>query len=95
MPIWDADKLAAIIEHTPTKAQHVSLAVAIGVGLGGTQASTSRTMWRHPEAIYAHHFEQSAAWGYGLSEAGQIIVTATATASADSDDDQPQDTAPE
>ena len=48
-----------------------------------------------PEAIYAHHFKQLAAWGYGLSEVEQIIVTATATASADSDDDQPQDTAPE
>ena len=57
MPIWDADKLAAIIEHTPTKAQHVSLAV----WLGGSQASTSKTMWRHPEAIYAHHFTQLAA----------------------------------
>ena len=59
MPIWDADKLAAIIEHTPTKAQHVSLAV----WLGGSQASTStsKTMWRHPEAIYAHHFKQLAA----------------------------------
>ena len=62
--------------------------------LGGSQASTSKTTWHHPEAIYAHHFKQSAAEGYGVSEAWQIIVTATATASADSDDDQPQDTAP-
>ena len=57
MPIWDADKLAALVEHTPTKAQHVSLAVV----LGGSQASTSKTTWRHPEAIYAHHFKQLAA----------------------------------
>ena len=57
MPIWDTDKHAAIIKHTPTKAQHVSLAV----GLGGSQASTSTTTWRHPEVIYAHHFKQLAA----------------------------------
>ena len=60
----------------------------------GTGPGASTTTWRHPEVIYAHHFKQLAAWGYGLSEVEQIIVTATATASADSDDDQPQDTAP-
>ena len=69
MPIWDTGKRAAIIEHTPTKAQHVGLAVAVC----GTQANTSTTMWRHPKAIYAHYFKQMAAEGCGLSEVKRIV----------------------
>ena len=68
---WDADKLAAIIEHSPAKAQHVSLAVV----LGGIEASTSKNTWRHPEALYARYFKQLAAWGYGLSEVEHIVTT--------------------
>lgn len=83
---WDADKLAAVVEHSPAKAQHVSLAVV----LGGIETSTSKNTWRHPEAIYARYFEQLAAWGYGLSDV-ELIVTATATATPDVDSDDEGD----
>ncbi|MEO7018412.1 MAG: ParB N-terminal domain-containing protein [Leifsonia sp.] len=75
---WDADKLVSIVEHTPGKAQHVSLAVV----LGGIEASTSKNTWRHPGATYARYFEHLAVWGYGLSEVEQIVVTAAAPSEA-------------
>lgn len=67
---WDADKLATIIEHTPGKAQHVSLAVV----LGGIEDSTSKNTWRHPEPSKALYLSQLAAWGYGLSQVEQIVL---------------------
>ena len=70
---WDGDKLNALVEHSPAKAQHVSLAVV----LGGIEDSTSKNTWRYPEASKAAYFQQLAAWGYGLSEVEQIVVAAT------------------
>jgi ParB family chromosome partitioning protein len=67
---WDADKLAAIVEHSPVKAQHVTLAVV----LGGIEDSTSKQTWRYPEPSKALYFAQLAAWGYSLSEVEQIVV---------------------
>lgn len=69
---WDSDKLAALVEHSPVKAQHVTLAVV----LGGIEDSTSKQTWRYPEASKALYFAQLAAWGYGLSEVEQIVVDA-------------------
>jgi ParB family chromosome partitioning protein len=83
---WDADKLAALVEHSPAKTQHVTLAVV----LGGIEDSTSKNTWRHPETTKALYFKQLAAWGYALSEVEQIVADATSavTAStlADADD---------
>jgi ParB family chromosome partitioning protein len=81
---WDADKLAAIVEHSPVKAQHVTLAVV----LGGIEDSTSKQTWRYPEPSKALYFAQLAAWGYSLSEVEQIVVdaaTATDTATEEQD----------
>lgn len=66
------------------------------MGLGGIQASTSTTTWRHPEVIYVHHFKQLAAWGYGLSEVKQIVVDATVPGAAEpvetaNDDDRSEE----
>lgn len=69
---WEADKLAALIEHTPAKAQHIALAVV----LGAIENVTSKQTWRHPSPTDRSYFTQLAAWGYGLSEVEQI-VTAT------------------
>ena len=41
---WQADKLAALVEQTPAKAQHVALAVV----LGAIESVTSKQTWRHP-----------------------------------------------
>jgi len=67
---WDADKLAALVEKTPTKAQHVSLAIV----LAGIEDSTSKETWRYPNAHSARYFEQLAAWGYGLSDVERIVI---------------------
>jgi ParB family chromosome partitioning protein len=72
---WDADKLTALLDHSPTKSQHVALAVV----LGGIEDSTSKETWRYPSVIKALYFEQLAAWGYGLSEVEQIAATTAAT----------------
>ena len=75
---WDADKLAALVEKTPTKAQHVSLAIV----LAGIEDSTSKETWRYPNAHSARYFEQLAAWGYGLSDVEQIVIAAVAEKAA-------------
>jgi ParB family chromosome partitioning protein len=75
---WDADKLAAIVEHSPVKAQHVTLAVV----LGGIEDSTSKQTWRYPEPSKALYFAQLAAWGYSLSEVEQIVVDAATAVDA-------------
>ncbi len=67
---YSPDKLAAIIEATPTKAVHVSLAVVLGAIEGGTSVNT----WRNPDRAAAAYFAQIAAWGYPLSEVEQIVI---------------------
>jgi len=64
------DKLAGIVEATPTKANHVSLAVVLGAIEGGTSVQT----WRSPDRDAAAYFAQIAAWGYPLSEVEQIVI---------------------
>ncbi|WP_091478796.1 hypothetical protein [Microbacterium azadirachtae] len=69
----EADKLAALIEHTPAKAQHVALAVV----LGACESVTSKESWRYPTATDAAYLTQLAAWGYSLSDVEQIVTGAT------------------
>ena len=69
---WDGDKLAALVEHSPAKAQHVTLAVI----LGGIEDSTSKNTWRYLEASKTLYFQQLAAWGYGLSDVEHIVADA-------------------
>lgn len=64
------DKLAGIVETTPTKANHVSLAVVLGAIEGGTSVQT----WRSPDRDSAAYFTQIGAWGYPLSEVEQIVI---------------------
>ena len=80
--IWDGDKLAAIVEQTPTKAQHVSLAVV----LGGIEAHTSKQTWRHPSTVDAAYFGQLAAWGYALSDVERIVTGDTETTADDTEE---------
>lgn len=91
---WDGDKLAALVEHSPTKAQHVTLAVV----LGGIEDSTSKSTWRYPDASKALYFQQLAAWGYGLSDVEQLVVvkpvapsTTTAVEVVESDEAEYED----
>jgi ParB family chromosome partitioning protein len=81
---WDADKLAALIEHSPAKVQHVALAIV----LGGIEDSTSKNTWRNPEPAKARYFEQLAKWGYGLSEVEQIVIDATTPTEIDEEPDE-------
>jgi ParB family chromosome partitioning protein len=67
---YDRDKLSGIVEATPNKAQHITLAIV----LGGIEASTSKYTWRNPGHTDALYFAQLAAWGYDLSEVEQIVV---------------------
>lgn len=76
---WEADKLAALVEQTPDKAQHVALAVV----LGAIENVTSKQTWRHPSPTDRAYFTQLAAWGYGLSEVEQIVTTANEDTTAD------------
>ncbi len=64
------DRLAGIVEATPTKANHVSLAVVLGAIEGGTSVQT----WRTPDRDSGAYFTQLAAWGYPLSEVEQIVI---------------------
>jgi len=76
---WDGDKLTALVEHSPAKAQHISLAVVFG----GIEDITGKTTWRYPEAGNARYFQQLAVRGYGLSAVEQIVVDATASGAAE------------
>jgi ParB family chromosome partitioning protein len=67
---FEADKLAALVDETPTKAQHVALAIV----LGGIEESITRQTWRTPSHTAAVYFQQLATWGYGLSEVEQIVT---------------------
>ena len=60
------DKLAAHVEQSPTKAQHVSLAVV----LGGIESATSKSTWRYPEATKAAYLAQL---GLYAQIAGQLF----------------------
>ncbi|PPF66625.1 chromosome partitioning protein [Clavibacter michiganensis] len=66
----EPDRLAALVDETPTKAQHVALAIV----LGGIEASITKETWRHPSHTAAVYFQQLATWGYGLSEVEQIVT---------------------
>ena len=79
---WDGDKLTALVEHSPAKAQHISLAVVFE----GIEDSTGKTTWRYPEASKASYFQQLAAWRYGLSTVEQIVVDGTASRPAEAVD---------
>ena len=79
---WDGDKLNALVEHSPAKAQHISLAAV----LGDIEDSTGKTTWRYPEARKARYFQQWAVWRYGLSEVEQIVADGTASRPAEAID---------
>lgn len=81
------DKLAAHVEQSPTKAQHVSLAVV----LGGIESATSKSTWRYPEATKSAYLAQLAAWGYSLSEVEQIVIDNAGTSSAPVADEDDSD----
>ncbi|MDO4070330.1 ParB N-terminal domain-containing protein [Clavibacter michiganensis] len=66
----EPDRLAALVDATPTKAQHVALAVV----LGGIEEAITRQTWRTPSRTAAIYFQQLATWGYGLSEVEQIVT---------------------
>jgi ParB family chromosome partitioning protein len=70
---YDADKLAAMIEHSPSKAQHVTLAIVFAC----IEDSTDKNTWHYPNAAQAEYFEQLGKWGYDLSEVEQIVIDAT------------------
>ncbi|MGH1526455.1 ParB/RepB/Spo0J family partition protein [Leifsonia sp. L25] len=74
------DKLAALIEQSPAKAQHVALAVV----LGACESVTRKQTWRYPSSTDADYFTLLAGWGYNLSDVEQI-VTAGESANAEGD----------
>jgi len=65
-----ADKLVALLEQTPGKAQHVTLAIV----LGACESVTSKQTWRTPSPTDAAYFTQLAAWGYPLSDVERIVT---------------------
>ncbi|MEV8213986.1 ParB/RepB/Spo0J family partition protein [Leifsonia sp. NPDC077715] len=67
---FETDKLAALIEQSPAKAQHVALAIV----LGACESVTSKQTWRAPSPTDAAYFTQLAAWGYTLSDVEQIVT---------------------
>ncbi|QIZ97809.1 ParB N-terminal domain-containing protein [Leifsonia sp. PS1209] len=71
---FENDRLAALVERTPAKAQHVTLAVV----LGACESVTSKQTWRHPSSTDADYFTQLASWGYSLSDVEQIVTAHTA-----------------
>ncbi|NEN07702.1 ParB/RepB/Spo0J family partition protein [Diaminobutyricibacter tongyongensis] len=82
----EPDKLAGSVEHTPAKAQQVSLAIV----LGACESVTSKQSWRYPNRTDAAYLAQLAAWGYSLSEVEQIVTASQASAAqVDDSDDQP------
>lgn len=76
-----SDRLAAMVDQTPAKAQHVALSVV----LGAVEGVTSKQTWRYPTATDAAYFEQLSAWGYALSDVEQIALTGADRHSADED----------
>jgi ParB family chromosome partitioning protein len=86
---FEADKLAALIEQTPAKAQHIALAIV----LGACESVTSKQTWRSPSPTDTAYFTQLASWGYGLSDVEQII-TGQPGGATDSDDTDGTENAP-
>jgi ParB family transcriptional regulator, chromosome partitioning protein len=76
---WGPDKLAQLVAESPTKAQHITLAVV----LGGMESATSKETWRHPSAPMRDHFQHLADWGYVLSEVEQLVIGENPTDEAD------------
>ncbi|TFC85510.1 ParB/RepB/Spo0J family partition protein [Cryobacterium sp. TMT3-29-2] len=75
---FSPDKLSALVEHSPTKAQHVTLAIV----LAGIEDSTSKETWRYPDTHTARYLEQLSTWGYSLSEVEHIVINAVAEKAA-------------
>jgi ParB family chromosome partitioning protein len=68
-----ADKLAALVQGSPSKALHVALAVV----LGACESVTDKQSWRYPTTTDAAYLTQLAAWGYSLSDVEQIVTGTT------------------
>ncbi|WP_434513179.1 Nucleoid occlusion protein (plasmid) [Clavibacter nebraskensis] len=83
------DALGKLLAATPTKAQHVALAVV----LGGMEGAMSRESWRSVSAPDAAYLRQLAAWGYTLSEVEQIIPDADDARRAQRDADDADESA--
>ncbi|MGO4535165.1 ParB/RepB/Spo0J family partition protein [Leifsonia sp. 2MCAF36] len=85
---FQADKLTALVQGSPSKALHVALAVV----LGACESVTSKQSWRYPTTSDAAYLTQLAAWGYSLSDV-EMIVTGTTqrntTAGADDAESEP------
>jgi ParB family chromosome partitioning protein len=75
--------LAAQVIAAPTKAAHVTLAVA----LAALEGATSRATWRDPGKGARRYFQQLAAWGYTLSEVEQIVIGTNAAEDTDAAED--------
>ncbi|CAM5457502.1 ParB N-terminal domain-containing protein [Leifsonia sp. 71-9] len=75
---FENDKLAALVEQTPTRAQHVALAVV----LGACESVTSKQTWRYPSTTDTAYFTQLDAWGYSLSDVEQIVTAGEAVQAA-------------
>jgi ParB family chromosome partitioning protein len=67
---WGPDKLSQLVTETPTKAQHIILAVV----LGGFESAISKETWRHPSAPMRDYFQHLTGWGYVLSEVEQLVI---------------------
>jgi len=78
---WGPDKLAQLVAESPTKAQHITLAVV----LGGMESATSKETWRHPSTPMRDYFQHLADWGYVLSEVEQLVLGDNPTDEADVD----------
>ena len=79
---FENDKLTALIEQTPAKAQHVALAIV----LGACESITGKQTWRYPSSTDADYLTLLASWGYSLSDVEQIVTTEKA---ADADGNAP------
>ena len=76
--------LARLVQANPSKAGHVTLALA----LGALEAATDRSTWRHPDRAAVGYFQSLTAWGYTASEVEQIVLdAATHSTKNDGDDD--------
>lgn len=64
------NRLAALVDDSPTKAVHVSLAIV----LAGIEESTGRGSWREPRTSVANYLTLLETWGYTLSEVEQIAA---------------------
>jgi ParB family chromosome partitioning protein len=84
---WGPDKLAQLVADSPTKAQHIILAVV----LGGMESATSKETWRHPSAPMRDYFQRLADWGYVLSEVEQLVLVDTLTDEVDVESEPDED----